>query len=68
LKLDHLTFEDLSDVCAEDKHRAGIHQIIDPEAIKTLRQGRVRVVVVNGFKPENVSAAIEGKSVGTLID
>jgi uridylate kinase len=68
LKLDHLTFEDLSDVCAEDKHRAGIHQIIDPEAIKTLRQGKVRVVVVNGFKPENVLAAVEGKSVGTLID
>jgi len=68
LKLDHLTFEDLSDVCAEDKHRAGIHQIIDPEAIKTLRQGKVKVVVVNGFKPENVLAAVEGKSVGTLID
>jgi uridylate kinase len=68
LKLDHLTFEDLSDVCAEDKHRSGIHQIIDPEAIKTLRQGKVKVVVVNGFKPENVLAAVEGKSVGTLID
>jgi len=67
-KLDHLTFEDLSDVCAEGKHRAGIHQIIDPEAIKTLRRGRVKVVVVNGFNPENILAAVEGKPVGTLID
>jgi uridylate kinase len=67
LKLDHLTFEDLPNVCAEDKHRAGIHQIIDPEAIKTLRQSRVKVVVVNGFKPENVLLAVEGKHVGTLI-
>jgi uridylate kinase len=67
-KLDHLALEDLSRVCAEGRHRAGIHQIVDPEAIKTLRRSRVKVVVVNGFDPENVLAAIAGKPVGTLID
>ncbi len=68
VKFDHLKFEDLSEVFAEDKHKAGIHQIIDPEAVKILKRKRVRVVVVNGFKPENVLAVVEGKSVGTLID
>jgi uridylate kinase len=60
--------KDLNRVCAEDKHRAGIHQIIDPEAIRILQQAKVKVVVVNGFKPENVLMAIEGQRVGTLID
>jgi uridylate kinase len=52
----------------EDKHKAGIHQIIDPEAVRILMRKKVRVVVVNGFKPENVLDVIEGKSVGTTID
>jgi len=68
VKLDHLSFEDLSGVFAEGKHKAGIHQIIDPEAVKVLKRGKIKVVVVNGFKPENVLMAVEGKSVGTLID
>jgi uridylate kinase len=66
-KLDHLKFDDLHRVFAEDKHKAGIHQIIDPEAVKILRRERVKVVVVNGFRPENVRAAVKGKRIGTLI-
>jgi len=68
VKLDHLSFEDLSRVFAEEKHKAGIHQILDPEAVKILKRKRVKVVVVNGFKPENVLAVVKGKHVGTLID
>lgn len=68
VKFDRLSFEDLSRVFAEDKHKAGIHQIIDPEAVKILKRKKVRVFVVNGFKPKNVLAVVEGKHVGTLID
>lgn len=67
VKLDKLSFEELPKVLAEEKHRAGIHQILDPEAIKVLKRKRVKVVVVNGFKPENVFAAAKGESVGTII-
>ena len=66
--LEHLSFEELSNVFAEDKHKAGIHQILDPEAVKILKRKRVRVVVVNGFKPENILAVVKGKHVGTMID
>ena len=52
VKLDRLTFEDLSKIFEESTHKAGIHQIIDPEAIKVLKRHRVKLVVVNGFKPE----------------
>jgi uridylate kinase len=66
--LEHLSFEELPNVFAEDKHKAGIHQILDPEAVKILKRKRVRVVVVNGFKPENILAVVKGKRIGTLID
>jgi uridylate kinase len=68
VKLEHLSFEDLSRVFAEDKHKAGIHQIIDPEAVRILMHKRVRVVVVSGFEPENVLGVVEGKCIGTTID
>lgn len=68
IKLDHLRFEDLSRVFAEDKHKAGIHQVIDPEAVKILKRKRVRVFVVNGFTPENVLVVVKGERIGTLID
>lgn len=68
VKLEHLSFEDLARVFSKGKHAAGIHQIIDPEAVKILKRHHVRVVVVNGFKIDNVSMAIKGKRVGTLIE
>lgn len=68
VKLDHLRFEDLSSVFSEGKHKAGIHQIIDPEAVKILKRHQVKVIVVNGFTPENVLTAVKGKPVGTLVD
>jgi uridylate kinase len=37
VKLDKLRFEDLSKFWLRKKHRAGIHQILDPEAVKVLK-------------------------------
>jgi uridylate kinase len=68
VKLDHLSFNKLSEVLTEKKHKAGIHQILDPEAIKLLKNGQVKVIVINGFKPENVFLAIKNKNVGTIIE
>jgi uridylate kinase len=68
VKLDHLSYEDLTRVCADGRHKAGIHQVLDPVAIRILKQTRVKVIVVSGFKPRNVLMAVEGKSVGTLVD
>jgi len=68
IKQDHLSFEDLSRVLEFSEHKAGIHQIIDPMAIKVLKQNRTKLIIFNGFKPENLLAAAEGKNVGTLIN
>lgn len=67
-KIDRLGFEDLRRLFEENQHKAGIHQILDPEAVKILRKIRLRTVVVNGFDVGNVLAAVKGKQVGTLID
>jgi uridylate kinase len=68
VKLDHLSYDDLAKVFSQSKHAAGIHQVLDPEAVKILKRHHVRVVVVDGFKIENVLRVIKGKHVGTLID
>jgi uridylate kinase len=67
VKMDQLTFDDLPKIFGESFHQAGIHQIIDPEAIKVLRRHRVKLIVVNGFKPGNILAAVNGEKVGTVI-
>ncbi len=68
VKFDHLYFEEMSHVFSEIGHKAGIHQIIDPEAVKILKRMRIKVVVLNGYEPENVLATIEGKHIGTVIE
>jgi uridylate kinase len=67
VKLDQLSVEDLAKIFEHNEHKAGIHQIIDPEAIKVLKRHRLKLVVVNGFEPENILAAIKGENVGTVI-
>lgn len=67
-KLDMLGFDDLERLFEENRHRAGIHQILDPEAVKVLRRCRLKTVVVNGFDVENVLSAVKGKKVGTVVE
>jgi uridylate kinase len=67
VQLARLSFDDLQNVLSETKHMAGIHQIIDPEAVKVLKRKRVKLIVVNGFVPGNVVAAVKGEKVGTIV-
>ncbi len=66
-KLDDLSWNDLSRFLGEAKHEAGIHQIIDPEAVRMLKEKRMETIVVNGFRPENLIAAIKGEKIGTRV-
>ena len=68
LKLDHLFLDDLCKVLEISKHEAGMHQIIDPVAIEVLKRRRMKLIVVNGFNPTNVLAAVNGENIGTTID
>jgi uridylate kinase len=66
-KLERLSFNDLRGLFEKEKHEAGIHQVIDPEAVRILQKNKIKTVVVDGFKPENVLLAVKGEKVGTLI-
>ena len=66
-KIDELRPDDLAQLFEENRHKAGIHQILDPEAVKILRKGGMKMVVVNGFEPENVLLAVKGETIGTTI-
>jgi uridylate kinase len=67
VKLDHLSLEDLTHILELNVHEAGMHQIIDPVAVEVLKRKRLKLVVVNGFQPQNILAAINGENVGTVI-
>jgi len=67
-KINRLSFDDLWGLFEEDKHKAGIHQILDPEAVRILQRSKTRTVVVNGFRPENAFLAVKGERIGTLIE
>jgi uridylate kinase len=67
VKLDRLSFDDLAKVFSESKHTAGMHQIIDPEAVKIMKRERMNLIVVNGFKPKNILVAVNGETVGTVV-
>ena len=67
-KLDELRFDDLSRIFEVNSHSAGIHQVIDSEAVKILQRCRLKTIVVNGYVAENVLAAVNGEHVGTVIE
>jgi len=66
-KIDSLSFDDLFGFFEKEEHEAGIHQVLDPEAVRLLQRRRIRTVVVSGFEPANVSLAVRGCRVGTVI-
>jgi uridylate kinase len=65
-KLDKVRFKDLTKILEKSRHKAGIHQILDPVAIETLQKTRIKTIVVNGNDPHNLQAAVEGEKVGTV--
>jgi len=67
-KLDKLRFEELAGLFDEKQHRAGINQIIDPEAVKILAKIRLRTVIVDGYDTANLVFAVQGRQVGTVIE
>jgi uridylate kinase len=67
VKLDEMTFDDLTRVLEYSEHKVGIHQVIDPVAIDVLKRNHMKLIVFNGFKPENLLLAVDGKNIGTVI-
>jgi uridylate kinase len=67
IKLDEITFHELTQILEHSEHKVGIHQIIDPVTIDVLKRNNLPLIVFNGFKPENLLLAADGQNIGTLI-
>lgn len=57
----------LREILAHSSHQAGEYKLIDSLAMRILERSKIRAIVVNGRRPENVEKAISGERVGTLI-
>lgn len=66
-KIKKITFNDLNQLFRESRYKAGIHQILDPVAIKILKEIELRTIVVEGHSTDNIRRAIEGEEIGTII-
>ncbi len=66
-KLNRISYQALSKLLEQDRHKAGIHQILDPVAVKILQKTHVKTIVVNGYNPKNIQHAIEDKKIGTTV-
>ena len=66
-KLDTITYHDLTQLFEQNRHKAGIHQILDPVAIKILQKTNIKTIIVNGYTPQNIQQAIESQKIGTVI-
>jgi uridylate kinase len=49
------------------RHSPGIHSIVDPVAVELIAEYKIKLVVVNGAKPENVLRVIDGEVAGTTV-
>ncbi|MEM3538728.1 MAG: UMP kinase [Nitrososphaerales archaeon] len=65
-KLESISFDELSKML-EVKHKPGMHSILDPKAVRILRDTNIKTIILNGFKPEGIILAIKGERIGTVI-
>jgi uridylate kinase len=61
-----LTSEQLLKIVGEE-HRAGLTVIIDPVAAKVIHKNKIKTIVVDGRKLENIENAIKGKKHGGTV-
>ncbi len=65
-KLDSISYPRMKEILG-GHHTPGIHSIVDPVAVEHLAVSRVKLVVLDGTDPRNVSRALHGTKVGTIV-
>lgn len=66
-KIESLNFRELEKMFGHIHYEAGLKTIIDPKAARLIAKHRIKTIVLNGFKPENIILALKGAKIGTLI-
>jgi len=65
--LKELHINDLVELIAKQTTKAGQYPLFDYTAVQFIRRSKIALQFINGTNPDNLSKAISGKQIGTLI-
>lgn len=65
--LEEIHIDQLIQMMSKTKVEAGTYKLFDLMSLKIMKRSRIKTVVVNGNKIENIFKAIKGKKCGTII-
>ena len=66
-KLERVTVPELRAILSKTEMMAGEYDLMDPLALRIIERSKLRTVVVDGRKPDNVALALRNAKVGTEI-
>ncbi|MFH0949342.1 MAG: hypothetical protein V1802_02545 [Candidatus Aenigmatarchaeota archaeon] len=61
-KIDFIPFKDIDKI-----QTGGDYKLLDPLAMKLIKNHKIKTIIMSGKNPENIFKAIEGKNIGTRI-
>ncbi|MEM7826629.1 MAG: UMP kinase [Candidatus Aenigmatarchaeota archaeon] len=64
-KIDNLSFDELRNYINDEA--PGSYGILDRLAIETIIKNKIKTIIMNGKKPENLLKVLKGEKIGTLI-
>jgi len=65
--LEEIHIDQLIEMMSKMEAKAGTYKLFDLTSLKIIKRSKIRTVVVNGRKPENIVKVIKGEKCGTLI-
>ena len=66
-KIEHMTPQELLELVATMEMTAGANNIFDMLGAQIVKRSHIPMVVINGQDPNNITAAVNGEKIGTLI-
>jgi uridylate kinase len=65
--LEEVTIEQLEDILSDQDIKAGGYKLIDLQALRIIRRGRINTIIVSGLNPRNLRRAVLNERIGTRI-
>ena len=62
-----ITASDLLDFLSDKDVKAGTYEFFDTTAVQMIKRSNLETVITNGFNPENLIKAVNGKNIGTRV-
>jgi uridylate kinase len=66
-KLDSVSIEQLQEILSGGSTKAGEYRLFDPVAIRVVGRSKIPTVIFDGTTPSNLTRAVNGEKVGTIV-